>query len=134
MPWAPIDPAAARELQRADDAPAHGLHRLLDAVAPIDELTAFSAPSSFVVQRWTPVIDADRRPVGLLTADSALTGGLIETLVANVHSTPAEVASRLSTAATEPGAPVTVVDNAGRYLGLLPLRRVLAHFGGGASA
>jgi len=132
MPWSSIDPAAVRELQRAADAPVNGLHRMLDAVGAIDELTALTASASFTAQPWTPVIDDDRRPVGLLTADSALTGGLVEALVANVHSTPAEVASRLSTAAAEPGAPVMVVDNAGRYLGLLPIRRVLAHFGGAA--
>jgi EAL domain-containing protein (putative c-di-GMP-specific phosphodiesterase class I) len=125
-PWAAIDPTAARELQRASEEPAHGLHRLVDAVGAIDELTALTSPSECVIAPWTPVIDEHRRPIGLLTVDSALSGNLVETLVANVHSTPSEVAHRLSTAPAEPGAPVIVVDNAGRYLGLVPIRRVLA--------
>lgn len=134
MPWASLDPTAARELQLAAEAPANGLHRLLDSLGAIDELTVLAAPVACATQPWTPVVDDDRRPVGLLTPDSALAGGLVESLVANVHSSPAEVALRLSTAATDPAAPVTVVDNAGRYLGLLPVRRVLAHLGTASGA
>jgi EAL domain-containing protein (putative c-di-GMP-specific phosphodiesterase class I) len=130
VPWAAIDPIAARDLQRAADAPAHGLHLLVDVVGAVDELTAMAAPAACAAEPWTPVIDANRRPVGLLTSDSALTGTLVDTLVANVHSTPAEVAQRLSTAAAEPAAPIVVVDNAGRYLGLVALRRILSHLGG----
>jgi EAL domain-containing protein (putative c-di-GMP-specific phosphodiesterase class I) len=128
-PWARMDPVAARALQRASDEPAHGLHRLVDAVGAIDELTAIASPASSATAAWTPVIDESRRPVGLLTVESALTGSLVETLVANVHTTPAELAQRLSTAGAEPGAPALVVDNAGRYLGLVPLRRLLATLG-----
>jgi EAL domain-containing protein (putative c-di-GMP-specific phosphodiesterase class I) len=128
-PWASIDPAAVRELQRASDEPAHGLHRLIDAVGAIDELTAMASPAACANAPWTPVVDEHRRPVGLLTVDSALSGNLVEAFVANVHTTPVELAQRLSTAEVDPGAPVVVVDNAGRYLGLVPFRRLLAQLG-----
>jgi EAL domain-containing protein (putative c-di-GMP-specific phosphodiesterase class I) len=128
--WATLAPAAVRDLANAASVPASGLHRLVDATPPIGQGDLVGLRELPPGARWTPVIDGDRRPIGLLTAEAALVGELLVGLVANVHSTPGEVAQRLSTAGPDPAAPVMVVDNAGRYLGVIPLRRILAHLGG----
>ncbi len=43
-----------------------------------------------------------------------------------MHTDPVDVARRIATGATEPGRPVIVTDNAGRYVGLITLRRLLS--------
>lgn len=124
-PWAGLD-ASARAF--VDDFPLFddaGLAALLDPVPPVrqgvDPVEAWTRAD----EGWLPVVDLDHRPVGLLTAESALSGELVRALVANVASAPAEVMRRIATAAEEPGAPVLVIDDTGRYLGLVGLRRLL---------
>ncbi len=75
------------------------------------------------------MIGANRRPLGVVDVESASLGHLVPALVANVHSRPEEVAHRLATSEFDPGVPTLVTDNAGRYLGVLHIRRLLRSLG-----
>ena len=128
--WPDLDPLVRRELARDRAGDRETLFPLVDPVAAIgvdDDARTWVERS----EPWVPVVDGDGRPLGLVDADAAIAGELKGGLVTNVHSSPAEVANRLATAAAEPGRPVLVTDNAGRYLGLVPLRRLLTALGGG---
>ena len=76
------------------------------------------------------VVDGTGRPQGL----AAPSGALLPALRVGVDSSPADVAHRLSTATSDPGRPAIVVDRAGRYLGVIPLRRLLATIAGAEGA
>lgn len=127
-PWAGIDPNVVAVL---GDTPARldpGLHRLVDPIPPVADTDRAGAGWWFDAEdAWRVVVDADHRPVGIVDVEAATGGFVHQSLFANVHSTPVEVAGRLATAAETPGAPVVVTDDNGRYLGVVPLRRLLAH-------
>ncbi|CAN5911821.1 hypothetical protein BH23ACT2_BH23ACT2_18700 [soil metagenome] len=76
---------------------------------------------------WVVVVDADDRPLGFHTPATAVTGELVRALDVGVDDTPAEVAHRLSTGFVDPALPAVVHDRAGRYLGVISLRRLLGH-------
>ena len=127
-PWADLEPAAASTLR---DVVYHGesLHALVDPVAPIRE-------NDDAIRDWIDsdepvraVVDGDGRPCGLVDADALMAGSIVQTLVVNVNTTPHDVAQRLSTFVGDPHVPVIVIDDNGRYLGLLGLRRLLHHVG-----
>jgi hypothetical protein len=66
----------------------------------------------------------------MFTPDSMLSGVTIQPLKANVNSSPDEIAHRLSTSTTGSAiAPVMVSDGEGRYLGTIPIQRLLASLG-----
>ncbi len=149
-PWREIDEASLIELRQLPQATRETLYRLVDPTPPLIDSTRSpvwtestesteaaektDGAASFVERRgresaptsdWSAVVDDDQRPLGLLhrRADG---GGLIETLIANVHSSPSDIGLRIATAPdSEPCAPVIVVDNGGRYLGLITIRRLL---------
>lgn len=74
------------------------------------------------------LIDRQRRPLGLLTPHTALRADLIQPLRVNVHTTPAELARRISTRRPpDTTNPAIVTDNAGRYIGTVAVARLLAH-------
>jgi EAL domain-containing protein (putative c-di-GMP-specific phosphodiesterase class I) len=127
-PWADLDPGVEARLARFADV-AHGqLHRLVDPIDSIQqhqcgEIVLDGGPP------WRAVVDGDQRPVGVVDAVGLATGQLTETLVVNVHSTPQEVARRLSAEGADPYSPVVVTDDRGHYVGLITLRRLLAELG-----
>lgn len=76
---------------------------------------------------WVVVIDDHGRPLGLVTPSSAVSGELLMSFRVGVDASPADVAYRLSTGADCPSLPAMVTDDVGRYLGVVPLRRLLGH-------
>lgn len=132
-PWADIDLAVATGLADFAERTGDNLFSLVEPLPAIRDGDLDPRSLSFGRGGWVAVVDADRHPRGLLTSEAALTGELIRPLLANVHSAPAEVAHRLSTAADDPAAPVVVTDNAGRYLGIVTMRRLLAKLAGNAA-
>ena len=124
--WMSMDPVAVTELRQIPQGSRDTLHALVNPVTALSE--SDSLTPAFLGQNvpWSAVVDSDGRPLGLLSSEGAATGVLTGTLVANVTSTPSEVGQRIATSKThEPYAPIIVVDNAGRYLGLLSLRRLI---------
>jgi len=134
-PWAEIAPAALAELRQADPpAASAGLHRL---VAPATTITLDEVPtaSRHLAERADQalvVVDEHRRPLGLLTPDSALARTLVESLRVNLHTSPAELAHRLATrSGADLSAPVLVTDDRGHLVGVVTLARLLRHLAGG---
>ena len=124
-PWAAIAPAAEIELIHAHrEVRSPTLHEL---VSPLPAITSghLDQFASEVSGPWAAVVDGYRRPLGIVDAEAALAGTHRPTLIVNVGSSPADVIHRLSATPTDPALPVAVTDNAGRYLGLIPLRRLL---------
>lgn len=128
--WAPLDPTADGALAKFAQAPTDTLARLLDPVATVKQYEDLTAGWAEANEPWMAVVDHQRRPTGLINSEAAFRGELIPTLIASVHLTPLEVLGRLSTAAPDPRAPVIVTDHAGHYLGLIPLRRLMATVSG----
>ena len=120
LAWPALDSVISDELRRAADTPADTLHRLVEPV-PARPANDPSQPGSTA---WIPVVDSHDRPLGL--EHPAVDDGVLPALIANVASSPREVADRVATGVAEPFAPVIVVDNAGRYVGIVTLRRLLA--------
>ena len=97
-----------------------------DAVATATSCLLGDQPDPVVV-----VVDRDHQPLGVLTPESLLAGELVRPLRANVHSTPHEVAHRLTTRSpVDTCSPVVVTDNAGRCLGVVTIRRLLSALAG----
>ena len=130
-PWQGIEPGAVRDMIESIDAGRATLHQFLDPVTPLLEGEPVIAAWGASVAQWTPVVDTDNRPVGLLSPESAFSNELANGLVVNVTSTLQEVAARLSTAPGDCVVPVLVTDDGGRYLGMLPIRRLLHALSGG---
>lgn len=124
-PWAGLEASARVFVEEFPLLDETGLTALLDPAPPVrqgvDPIEAWTRAD----EGWLPVVDRHDRPVGLLTAESALSGELVRGLVANVSSSPVEVMRRIATATEEPGAPILVTDDTGRYVGLVELRRLL---------
>ena len=132
-PWTSIDPqvhaelAADRRERRSDT-----LHRLVEPspwVAdgdPIPDSTLDRAGSYVVL-----VDDLTRRPIGVMDAAARFDDVAIDPLVANVHTSPKELAHRLATRQpVDTSTPVVVVDNAGRYLGTVSIARLFVELAG----
>ena len=127
-PWADLDPGVEARLARVSADVRRDLHRLVDPVPPIRE-AAGAGEMLASTDRWRAVIDGQDRPLGVVDTTASTTGQLVETLVVDVDATPHEVAQGLATAELEPGAPIVVTDDRGRYIGLVTLRRLLAEWG-----
>ena len=125
--WAPIEPGAVATLRSAAE-PGETLHRLVESTDPVrdDETVGgwLDGPDA-----WRAVTDVDGRPLGLVDAASLMEGSIVTALVVNVHSSPHEVAQRLSTFGGDAHVPVVVTGDDGRYVGLLHLRRLLHRIG-----
>ena len=132
-PWASLDWDTAARLAAFARQPTDTLHRLVEPVPAagpdVDLAVAWNAGTN----PWMAVLDGHGRPAGLVDGRSALRGELVPAAVANVHASPAELAHRLATAPGDPVGPVIVTDNAGRYLGLVSQRRLLARLARSAS-
>ena len=120
-----IDPKIAAQLAAFADQSGATIHRLVQTVPtiPMEQRTADAWEHSN--SHWMVVVDDERRPHGLVDPAAAIAGELIPTLTVNVNASPAEVAQRISTAHHEPGAPIIVTDDSGRFLGIVTLRRLL---------
>lgn len=128
-PFCSLD-RAFTELPRTEADDRAGLHRL---VTPLETVRAGAGRDSVAARGSAAVVevDGDGRPLGLMTSDSALADTLVQPLRANVHTTPAELASRLATLTPpDTSSPVIVTDNAGRYLGVVTVQRLLHHLAG----
>lgn len=79
------------------------------------------------------LVDDDLRPLGVVTPASAVAGEVLAALRVGVDTDPADLAHRLSTGGTDPAVPAMVVDAAGRAIGVVTLRRLLAVLARGAS-
>ena len=130
-PWSEIDGAAQRAVAESrQHLVTDGLHRLITpvvAAGPGDDLGRAWATASLP---WLPVVDELGQPQGVVHQHSAAAGTWDATLTVNVHSSPCEVAHRLSTAGSEPSMPVLVTDDSGHYLGLVTVRRLLSTLAG----
>ncbi|MCB2413500.1 EAL domain-containing protein [Demequina sp. TTPB684] len=120
-----IDPEISAQLAAFSDQAGDTMHRLIQAVPtiPVEQSTAHAW--SHVESHWVVVVDRDRRPHGLVNPAAAIAGELISTLTVNVNCRPAEVAQRISTARSEPGAPIIITDDSGHFMGIVTLRRLL---------
>ncbi|WP_291380763.1 EAL domain-containing protein [Demequina sp.] len=120
-----MDPKVSAQLAAFSDQAGDTMHRLVESVPtiPVEQRTAHVWGDKD--GHWVVVVDSERHPQGLVNPGAAIAGELISTLTVNVNSTPAEVAQRTSAAANEPGAPIIVTDDSGRFLGIVSLRRLL---------
>lgn len=131
-PWADIEPHCTSLLADHDPFVTHGLHGLVEVLPCVaadhpEEARALlgAGDASHVV-----LVDADRRPVGLATLDDLLVGGSTTGLRANLDTRPHDLAHRWGVhVADESVPPVMVTDDAGRYVGVVPLRRLLTELG-----
>jgi EAL domain-containing protein (putative c-di-GMP-specific phosphodiesterase class I) len=131
-PWAAIDPAAAEALTEvAGRAGRPDLRGLLD-VTPSMSADALGEHTVFGNDDFDHVVVLDRhdRPSGVVTPLALLSGELLPALIANVDSSPADLAHRLATTGHDLRLPVVVIDGAGRYLGTVRVTRLLAALAG----
>lgn len=70
-------------------------------------------------------VDEHQRPIGVVTAMSALDGRILSPLRVNFATTPSEIAHRLTTHDSSVDVPVTVTDERGRFVGIVTLPRLL---------
>jgi hypothetical protein len=131
-PWVGVEPAIAHELLSAhtwdDDRPTlRGLIEVAPWVGADDLAPAVERLVSDAGLPWVVALDDHRRPVGIVTPSSAIDREVIPSLRAKSSDHPADVARRLATAEDEPRWPVLVIDEAGRYLGVVTIRRLLGH-------
>ena len=120
-----IDAGTSAQLAAFADQSGDTLHRLVETVPTIPMEQSVAHAWGHVDSQWVVVVDKDLRPHGLVNPAAAIAGELISTLTVNVNCRPAEVSQRISTARTDPGAPIMVTDDQGRFLGIVTLRRLL---------
>ena len=125
--WAPLNPQAADQLAtRTRPAPSHTLRSVLD-VAPyvrnLDELEHVPERDSLGV---VALVDADDRPIAVLTPDT-WTVGLVEPAIRmNVDTPITEAALRAMTRSPSTRfSPLLCMDGAGRYLGVVHIERLV---------
>ncbi len=134
-PWTTIDPDALRALrQLGTTRRGTGLFGLVvpAPTVPADRITTAGRDLiSLGSGRVAVALDLDGRPVGVLTPDSLLAGTTVAALRVNVHTTPGDLARRLATRTpVDTATPAMVTDNAGRYLGIVAVERLLHHLSG----
>ncbi len=127
-PWSPLSVAARDALGEPTSGRRRGtLHELIEVVpwVSIDESVGADERLGRSLSGMLVVLDGDLRPVTLLVRDAV--GPQPAPFVANVNSTVRELAHRLATHRHPvAAAPVLVTDNAGRYVGVITLPRLLA--------
>ncbi|MGH1503490.1 MAG: EAL domain-containing protein [Acidimicrobiales bacterium] len=113
----------------------HSLHRLC---APHPALPARSPELGQLVaasgRRFVALIDSAGRPIGLAEAVESTGPGepsgpghrRVDAVIVPASTKPADLGARLSTSSVDLSRPVIITDNGGHYLGLLPIRRLLA--------
>jgi len=120
-----IDAGVSAQLAAFADQSGDTMHRLIETVPTIDMEESVEHAWNYVDSQWVVVVDKENRPHGLVNPAAAIAGELISTLTANVNARPAEVAQRVSTSRHEPGVPVMITDDHGRFLGIVTIRRLL---------
>ncbi|UDY34788.1 EAL domain-containing protein [Dermatobacter hominis] len=123
-PWTGLDPESRVVVD--SDRTAAGLHRLVTPLASVPS----GAERAYLAEHpefdMVVVVDDGRRPIGLLTPESAMTGTVLEVTRANVRTTPAELAARITTRLPlDTSTPTVVTDDAGRYVGIVTVARLL---------
>ncbi len=127
-PWSDLDVGVRAELWQDDAEGAAGLYPLLSPVASLPARHPnLAAMARATGRRFVAVVDANDRPLGVVDSTSPDAGCLLPAMTSHVIDRPEDVAARLSTSDKDPALPIVVVDNAGTYLGLLSLRRLLGH-------
>jgi EAL domain-containing protein (putative c-di-GMP-specific phosphodiesterase class I)/CBS domain-containing protein len=132
QPWASIDPDTLRSLRElAPSTERSGLFGLVAPAPTVPPGHPLASARDLVAasrSRVAVTLDEAGRPTGVLTADSLLAGTTFDPLRVNVHSSPAELARRLATRSpADTSTPAVVTDNAGRYLGVVTVERLLHH-------
>jgi hypothetical protein len=128
-PWVGITPGVEEQLIGSARQRTTTLHSIIELMPSVDAAHPDDARTILIDGGASHVVlvDTDRRPVGIFTAESMLSGVTINALRANVHATAHDVAHRLSTSTSgDTVAPILVTDNEGRYLGTVPIQRLLA--------
>ena len=129
-PWGAIDRTVHPQLgDVTGDSPATSVAPLLDLVRWVryDDLrTAAQYLADDEQMRLVPVLDAHDRPVGFVTPESMLDGRVLEALCAGVGSSMVDIAHRLVARGDTHLHPVLITDDAGQYLGVLSVERLLA--------
>ena len=109
-----------------------GLRPLLVSipVIPGDRLERASSYFTSVRIRHAVVLDGTTA-LGIMTPVAAFEGEILMPFRANVSTSPRELAHRIAVAADgDRILPVVVTDDAGRYLGVVPVSRLLGHLAG----
>lgn len=129
-PWASVEDRVVGPLRaQAEASQSETLHALVEIVGWVDAEAVASATQRIRQGGATTVVVLadDRRPVGVLTADAVLRGESPTPLLANVNTSIREIGHRLSTRRpSDTSTPVVVTDNAGRYVGVVTVPRLLA--------
>ena len=130
-PWATLEPAVRGELAVPETAADHdslrGLLEVVPWVGVADADLAGRHRGASGHLDHVVVLDDRRRPVGMLDPADALGGTLTTPLRADVGTHPADLARRVATRAPSTRfAPVVVCDDAGRYVGVVRIERLLA--------
>lgn len=121
-----INPKVSAQLAAFAGQSGDTLHRLIETIPTIAMEESVQHAWSHIDSQWIVVVDRKHRPHGLVDPVSAISGELISTLTVNVNTRPADVAQRLSTSQYEPGAPILVIDDHGKFLGIVTVRRLMA--------
>ncbi|MGY6499498.1 MAG: EAL domain-containing protein [Acidimicrobiales bacterium] len=134
-PWCDLDHDLVAGLGEAHDRRSDDLSPLVESVPSVGHADIDSAFEQLASGRadLVVVVDRDRRPVGVIDSDRALAGTSGDAIRANRHSGLAEVAHRLATRVpVDTSTPILVTDDAGTYVGIVRIHRLLAALAGSA--
>ena len=125
--WVPLNPDAADHLAtRSRHSPANALRSLLQVVPYVRSLAEIGNLFQGNLVDVVVLVDADDRPIASLTADTALVGLVERSIRVNVDTPITDAALRAIT--RSPGtrfSPLLCTDSAGRYLGVVPMERLV---------
>ncbi len=121
-PWEPIDPLVAARLPRTDTHEPASIVHLVDVLPTVSAHELPAGKPLLPHAEWTVVVDERRLPLGVVAAGSA---AITPTLKVKSDSSAVEVAQRVCAAVPEPVLPVVVIDESGRYVGAVTVRRLL---------
>ena len=131
-PWAavPVDVADwLRSLGRPDDG--SQLRHLIEVAPWLGEHDTGRAAQFLAgahADEVIVVLDANRRPCGLLDAEHALVGDLLAVMTVSPATTVAAAARRaLTRSPADRFRPLVCADGTGRYLGIVRLERIIDH-------
>lgn len=125
--WPALDPQAADQLvTRTRPPPSHTLRSILDQAPYVrspDEISHFTGQHSVGI---VALVDADDRPIAVITADTWAVGLVEPGIRMNVNTPIAEAALRAMTRSPSTRfSPLLCTDGAGRYLGVVHIERLV---------
>ena len=132
-PWLDICDGVEEQLVGSARDNAATLHSIIELMPSVDADHLDHARRVFVESDTTHVVlvDLDRRPVGIFTTESMISGVTTQALRSNVRTSVHDVAHRLSTTTRgDTVTPVLVTDDEGHYLGVVHIQRLLAALAG----